>query len=220
MKLAGLVMLVGGLAFGQQVGDLKTTLARLDVTSAKFESAQAVVHKDLYNKVVRETTTQDGSVYFLKVKNGLQVGMKIGDPGARTVSYKDGVLKLYTPKNNCVQTISAAGHEGAIETFFALGFGGSGKDLEKNWVITDKGSEMQGGVKTERLDLVPRDAGVKNNYTHVEVWLDLERGVSMKQVFYAANTGDTDTAVYSNIRLNEKKVDTKPFEFKGSACAK
>jgi outer membrane lipoprotein-sorting protein len=52
----------------------------------------------------------------------------------------------------------------------------------------------------------------------VVLWIDVDRDVSLKQVFYTTS-GDIQTAHYSNIRLNQK-VDTKPFEFKGKPCGK
>jgi hypothetical protein len=49
----------------------------------------------------------------------------------------------------------------------------------------------------------------------------LERGYALKQILYAPS-GDTTTAVYSNIKFNDKKVDTDPYDFPSGArpCGK
>jgi len=47
--------------------------------------------------------------------------------------------------------------------------------------------------------------------------MDLDRGISLKQVLLSPS-GDIDTATYTKIRLNEKNVNKKPFEIKGSPC--
>jgi outer membrane lipoprotein-sorting protein len=94
-----------------------------------------------------------------------------------------------------------------------LGFGGSGTDLAKAWTITDQGSEpisdgMQ-TVKTEKLDLVSKDPSIRGNFSHITIWVDPARDVSLKQVSYQPS-GDTRTVYFTNIRLNQP-VDTKPF---------
>ena len=52
-------------------------------------------------------------------------------------------------------------------------------------------------------------------FTHITIWIDPARGVSLKQVFYAPN-GDNRTATYSNIRLNSS-VNRKPYNIPKSA---
>jgi hypothetical protein len=202
---------------------LRETLARLDEASSHFISAQATFKKDLYTALVKDHTLQDGSVYFLRVKSGTNAGIRIDGPGARIVEYKNGTVRDYNPGIKCFDTIPASGHQATIDSFLTLGFGGSGKDLARTWVINDLGPEklMDGAreVKVEKLDLVPKDASVKANFTHITLWIDLERGISLKQVGFSPS-GDTQTAVYSNIRLNDKKVETGPFEIKGKSCGK
>jgi len=206
----------------QPAPSLQAVLSKLDAASAHFTSAQAAFHKDLYNALVRDTTPQDGVIYFQRTKNGSQMGARIDGAGARTVEYKNGILRDYNPGIKCFDTVAASGNKARIDSFLTLGFGGSGKDLEKAWVIQNLGTDtlQDNGhaVKVERLDLVPREQSVKSMVTHVTLWLDVDRGVSLKQVFYSPS-GDTQTAVYSHVRLNER-IDTKPFEIKGGLCGK
>jgi outer membrane lipoprotein-sorting protein len=56
-------------------------------------------------------------------------------------------------------------------------------------------------VKTEKLDLVSKDPGVKSKVSHVTIWIDPARGVSLKQIFYLPS-GDTRTNTFANIKLN------------------
>jgi hypothetical protein len=64
---------------------------------------------------------------------------------------------------------------------------------------------------------VSKDADLKKNFTHVTIWVDPARAVTLKQVFYLATagkpSGDTRTTYYTTIRLNQK-VDTAPFAVK------
>ena len=90
---------------------------------------------------------------------------------------------------------------------------------ENEWLtvaITDQGAEaMTDGnksVQTRKLDLVSKDPGIRNSFSHVIIWIDPARDVSLKQVSYQAS-GDTRTMYYTNIRLNQP-VDLAPFAIK------
>ena len=195
---------------------LKAVLDQMDAASAKFRSAEADVRKEQFEKIVSDTTVEAGKVYFIRNGNATQMGAKFDPPNAQTFEYKNGTLTLYTASTNQLKTYSAGKNQALAQTILALGFGGSGRDLDANWKIADQGQEeMSDGSKkvaVEKLDLVSKDESVRNTYTHITIWIDLERDISLKQVAFAPS-GDTDTTSYTNIRLNQP-VDTKPFAIK------
>ena len=207
-------------ASAQQPGNLQATLHALDESSARFQSAQAAFHKDLYTALVKDHDLQDGITFTIRKNGSSEVGIKITGKGARTVEYKDGTARDYNPGLKCYDSYSAAKNKGTIESLLALSFGASGKELAANWTITDLGPDtiITDGktVKVEKLDLVPKEQGLRNNITHVALWTDLATAVSLKQVVYSPS-GDTQTATYSNIRLN-KEVDKGPFKIEGKPC--
>jgi outer membrane lipoprotein-sorting protein len=195
----------------------ETVKKQMDAASVKFQSAQAHVDREIFEKLVNDTTTQTGEIYFLRKGGSTQMGAKMSPPTNQTVEFKDGKLRLYSAGTNHLEEFATSGpNQTRFETFLTLGFGGSGSDLEKAWAITDKGSEQMsdGGksVAVEQLDLVSKDPAVRSNYTHVTIWVDPTRGVSLKQKFFA-QSGDTNTATYSNIVLNGK-IDTGAFAIK------
>ena len=196
----------------------QANLAKLDEASAKFQSAQATFKKELFTYAVKDTDTQNGITYTIRGKNGSEVGIKIVGPGARTILYKDGTAKDYTPGTKCFNTYSAAKSKGTIESLLTLSFGASGKDLAAAWTVTDLGPESIDNIKLEKLSLVPRDEGLKNNITKVELWTDLNTAVGHKQIVYTPSK-DTQTAYYSAIKLGGK-VDTTPFRIEGKSCGK
>lgn len=200
----------------QQTPQVQAILTKLDAASAHFSSAQADFEKDLYNSVIKDTDKQNGMVYFKRGAGNTEFGMILTGGNARIAEYKNGTIRDFNPATKCYDSVQASA--GKVETFLTIGFGGSGADLAKSWKINDLGPETIDNIKTEKLDLVPKDEGVKANLTHVVLWVDVDRDVSLKQVFYTTS-GDTQTAHYLNIRLNQK-VDTKPFEFKGRPCGK
>ena len=222
-QLVGAVVLLSacGVPVAQQKSQPDATLDALDASSKKFTSAQASFHNDAYTAVVKDHDLQDGITYAVR-KGGSEVGIKIVGNGARTVLYKNGTAKDYNPGLNCYNTYSATNSKGTIESLLTRAFGASGKELKAAWTITDLGPEtltVDGkSLKVEKLDLVPKDQALKNNVKHIELWTDLATAVSPKQIVYSPS-GDTRTATYSNVRLNQT-VDTKPFEIKGKPCGK
>ena len=211
-----LSVLSAGTAGAQTQGSLDSVLRQMDAASARFRSAEADFKWDLYQRVVRETTTQTGTIYFLKNGGALQMGARVAPPEAKTLEYKAGVLALFDPSQNHITYLSAGANQATYESFLTLGFGGSGRDLEKTWNITDQGSEqMNDGtatVKVEKLDMVSKDPAARNTFSHVTIWVDPIRGISLKQVFYMPSE-DVRTAVYTHIRYNDK-VDMGKFAIK------
>jgi outer membrane lipoprotein-sorting protein len=193
-------------------GHLDEVLRQMDAASAKFKSAEADFRWDLYERVVKQTTTQTGTIYFTKDGAKTQMGAKIAAPALKFLEYKDGVVRVFDPGPNHLTTVTSKQNQAQIETFLTLGFGGSGKDLEKAWTISDLGEDIIDGVNTAKLDLVPRDASVRNNCTHIIIWVDPTRGVSLKQEFFMPSE-DTKTSYFTNIRLNQK-IDEKKYEIK------
>jgi outer membrane lipoprotein-sorting protein len=108
-------------------------------------------------------------------------------------------LKLNEPLINQVTTLSGASQ---YESYIMLGFGASGKELTEKWDVTDQGPETINGVTTEKLDLVAKDPKVKKNLPKVTIWVDLDRGVSMKQ-YFDQGQGQSRTCSYSNIKINQ-----------------
>jgi outer membrane lipoprotein-sorting protein len=220
---ACIVLLVAGrsvahAAAAQATPDrLKTVLSQMDAASAAFHSAEANVQKIQFERIVNDTSVETGRIYFLRSNGSMQMGAKFDPPDSQILEYKNGIGRLYNPATNQLQQIAAGGANAArSEAFLTLGFGGSGSDLAKAWTIADQGAEqMNDGSKTvpvEKLDLVSKDPSVRGNFTHITVWIDPARDVSLKQVGFTPS-GDTDTTIYTNIKLNQP-IDLKAFEIK------
>ena len=215
------ITILPGFAFAQASSAL---IAQLDAASAHFKSAQADVQYDNYTRVVRDHALQSGSIYIERAGESVSMGAKFFDLGAdgkpantasRVINFDGGTFQIYSPGTNQDDVFKAGANQAKYESFLTLGFGGSGSDLQKAWVIQDQGPETIDGTKTEKLDLVSKDPNVKNTFTHVTIWLDPTRAVSLKQIFFAPN-GDTRTAKYSNIKLNGR-VDKKAYAIKPGA---
>ena len=217
-RLAVALLLAAPLTLLAQVkpGALDEALRTLDASSARFKSAEADFQWDFYERVVKETTTQHGSIYFKKNGGKLEMGSKINPPGAKFISYKDGKLAIFDPATKDLKVLTAGQNKAQYESFLTLGFGGSGSDLARAWTITDLGAEqMSDGSSTvlvTKLDLVSKDESVRNMFSHITIWVDLNRAISLKQQFFTP-AGDFRTANYTNIRYNQP-INTSPYQYK------
>jgi outer membrane lipoprotein-sorting protein len=214
--LAAVVVLAAGAlsVHAQDNAHLQQVLSQMDASSKTFKSAEASIKRVHLEKLVNDTSTESGEVYFIRNGTVTQFGGRFDQPDLKIVEYKGGNVRLYTASNNHIDQASATGaNQSRVETFLTLGFGGSGADLAKAWTITSQGTEqMSDGartIQTEKLDLVSKDPSVRNSYSHITIWVDPVRDVSLKQEFFEPG-GNTDTATYSGIRLNQP-VDLKPY---------
>jgi outer membrane lipoprotein-sorting protein len=214
---AGVVALAGGArAQSSQHAELDKVLAQMDAASAKFHSAQANFQWDQFERVVSSTDTQTGVIYFLRSGANTNVAVDIqtadGQPAKRYVVFSDGVLKFYQPQINQLTVFPAGNKQGEYESYLTLGFGGSGSDLKKSWNITYQGMEAIDGVQTAKLDLVSKSASVRNNFSHVTIWVDPTRAISLKQILFEPS-GDSRTDYFRDIQYN-KKVPSSAFKIK------
>jgi outer membrane lipoprotein-sorting protein len=190
---------------------LSHVLKQLDTASAKFQRATADFQWDNYTKIVNDTTTQKGSIYFERDKGSMDMGAVLVDPTAgpkskpiKVIHFEAGIFQMFDPGVDQI-TVLHPGNQAAIESFLTLGYGGSGTDLARAWNITDLGPETltDNGqpVAVEKLDLVGKDPDARKNFTHITIWVDPSRAVSLKQILYTPS-GDSRTATYSSIKVN------------------
>jgi outer membrane lipoprotein-sorting protein len=189
-------------------GALEKVLSQMDATAAKFSSAQADLESDNYSKVVDDHDIQKGTFFVRKTNKGVEMALDIAQPEKKYVLFNEGTVQVYEPKIDQVTKYNAGKNRAAMESFLVLGFGGKGHDLPKQFDVKYAGTENVGGVNAAKLDLVPRQASVKNMYSLITLWIDPARGVSVQQKFLDEKSGDYRLAKYSNIKMNEKVPDS------------
>lgn len=200
---ASLGLMLAPISSNLAAQDLKAVLARLDATAGNFHSSSADFEYDIVvTDPVPDTDVQKGSVYYERKGNGFESGVHIneinGKPVPKTIVFAGGVLRMYDKLPDQVTTIKKAGQ---YQSYLALGFGASGKDLLQKFDVKYLGSETVSGVKTEKLELVAKDPEVLKYFPKITIWIDLSRGVSLKQVFDQGQ-GQSRVCTYSNIKLN------------------
>jgi outer membrane lipoprotein-sorting protein len=195
-------------------------LRRLDEAAKNFRSTQANFEFDsVQTDPIFDKDVQKGTVYYERKGAAFQMAAHIdeinGKPAQKVYTYSKGVFRLFEPGINQVTTYSKLNK---YESYLMLGFGASGKDLEEKWDIKYLGPETLAegkiSVKTEKLELIAKDPEVRKTLPKVTVWIDPERGVSLKQVF-DEGPGQYRVSVYFNIEVN-KPLPADAFTLKTS----
>ena len=185
--------------------EVQKVIGELNTAADKFVTAQADFSWDQFQAVVQEDDVQTGTIYFERKKGSTRMAAYLkqdnGKDAPKTVTYDGGEVQFYEPTIKQLTLMKAGANRGQWESFLTLGFGGSGTELEANWKVNVQGTEQMQGIQVTKLDLVPLQPKVLEMFTHVTIWVDVIRGVSLKQVFYQAS-GDMRTATYKNIKYN------------------
>jgi outer membrane lipoprotein-sorting protein len=184
---------------------LESVLNRMDATATGFRSAQANFQWVLYEKVVDSTDTQDGKIYFRRSGKQIEMAADIIQPESekKYVLYDDSMLRVYQPRIDQVTEYNTGKNRAEVESFLVIGFGGRGHDLLKSFDVTYDGMDEAMGVKAAKLNLVPKTQKGKNIFSHILLWIDPARGISVQQQFFEPD-GNYRLAKYSNIDVNQK----------------
>lgn len=202
--LIAALVLVPAAASAQQM-NLQKVLDQINASSSKFHDVQADISVDLYTAVVQEHEQQKGTTAFRRQGSGMEMVTNLkaanGQPVAQLL-YRNGELDYYQPPPVGQETIFSGGaNRGEYDALLATGFGATAQDLTSQWTITFQGMETIDGHQTAKLDLVSKQASIRDNFSHLTVWIDLARDISLKQVMVQPS-GDSRTVTYSNIRYN------------------
>ena len=195
------------IAWTQTDPGLDRVLSQMDASAKTFRSTQANVQWDQYQKVIDETETQKGKIYFRRENGEIQMAADFVEPDKKYVVYSGGKVQVYQPKIDQVNVYNAGKNRSDLESFLVLGFGGAGRDLLKSYDVKFLGSENVAGMSTGKLELVPKSAGLKNNIARILLWIDPARGISVQQQFFEPS-GDYRLAKYSDIEINQKLPDS------------
>src|SRR5438876_1396985 len=190
----------------QSDGALERVLTQMDSTAAKFHTTQASFVWNQYSKVVDETDTQKGKVYFRRANNEIQMAADITDPEKKYVLFNDRKVQVYQPKIEQVTVYNTGKNREAFESFLVLGFGGGGHDMLKSFEVKYLGTEKLAGIEAAKLDLTPKSQKVANTFAHILLWIDPARGVSVQQQLFEPS-GDYRLAKYSDIQINPRSEE-------------
>jgi outer membrane lipoprotein-sorting protein len=191
------------------VTGLERVLTQMDAAARNFKSTEASVVWDQYQKVINETETEKGKIYFRREGGEIQMAADFVEPDKKYVIYSGGKVQVYQPKIDQVNEYSPGKNRSDVDSFLVLGFGGGGHDLLKSYEVKFLGPETINGVAAERLELIPKSERFRNNIARILLWIDPALGISLQQQLFepvpkGGSDGDYRLAKYSDIKINQK----------------
>lgn len=208
--LIALVGLLPAMAAPAQKMNLNEVLDQMTASAAKFRDVKANITVDLYTAVVQEHEMQKGMTAFRRQGSGMEMVTHLDASNGKRVAellFKGGELFYYEPAAQQETIFTGGSNRGEYNTMLSTGFGATGKELTSEWNVTYEGTETVDGKATAKLDLVSKLAKVRNMFSHLTIWVDLSRDITLKQVFLQPD-GDSRTVTYSHIRYNTHLPDS------------
>jgi outer membrane lipoprotein-sorting protein len=197
-----LVSVARGQAHPPTVGSI---IEQLDNSAKSFHSLSANVERTKVTVVVNDHSTENGT---LLVK-GDKMLLEMAPPEQRTILRTGDNIYLYTPGTKQVEEYNLGKNRDLADEFLLLGFGTSGKELQKGFDIKLVGEEKAGDKKDVELELTPKSPGVKNQIAKVQIWLDETTWLPDEQQFTEAGSGDYSTVKYTKVVRNPGLSDNQ-----------
>ncbi len=182
---------------------LEKVLTQMDSAARDFRSLEASFVWDQYTKVVDETDTSKGKIYFKREGGQMTMAADFAEPSPKYVVFSDGEVKMLNPKIDQVTLYKAGKNRAEVESFLVLGFGGRGHDLTKSYDVKYLGPEAVGGIETAKLELLPKSEKMRGRFSKIILWIDPKEGISVQQQLFQP-AGDFRLAKYSEVHLNQK----------------
>jgi outer membrane lipoprotein-sorting protein len=188
-------------ATGFAAGTLDAVLGRMNQEASEFRQLTARIKKLSYTAVLNETTQETGALWLRRSGSNVQMRTELSQPDPRSVGVDGNTGQIFYPKLNTVQIYDLGKSRGLLDQFLLLGFGSSGRDLEKSYTVRLAGEETVDGQKTAHLILTPRSKQALEHFKQVELWIPDSAGHPVQQKFLQPG-GDYDMVSFSDIRLN------------------
>ena len=185
---------------------LDAVLKQLDRESGAFRSLSADVERTKVTVVVNDRSTESGQ---MQVRRDGKMRIDLTSPDPQTILRDGDHLYIYTPKIHRVEEYDLGKRRALIDEFVLLGFGTSGQDLKKGYLVTLQGEETLDGAKVIRLELTPKSDDVRNQISKIELWLDESTWMPVQQQFYENGAQDYFIIRYSHMARNVTLADSR-----------
>lgn len=185
---------------------LDAALARMDRAAAAFTGMTANFTQINRVEVINETEKLEARVKLRRTKGGLLGRVDFAGPNQRVVSVEQRKVRVYYPKSNLVELYDVGKYGNQLDHFLLLGFGTSGKELQKNYKVRLVGTETIGDRAATRLELIPKSKQALEIFKKADLWYALDAGYAIQERIQK-NEQDYTLITYSDVKLNPGLTD-------------
>ncbi|MGH7176483.1 MAG: LolA family protein [Tepidisphaeraceae bacterium] len=185
---------------------LEDVLKQLDHESKNFRSLTANIERTKVTVVVNDKSVDSGRL-FLRRDDKMLIELTHPDP--RTILRTGDDLFIYSPKLKRVEEYDIGKHRAEASQFLLLGFGSSGGDLKKNYLVTLLGEDALDKKKTLLLELTPKSDKFRTQIAKIHLWIDAATWLPIQQKFFETGSGDYFVVHFTNIVRNPRLADSQ-----------
>jgi outer membrane lipoprotein-sorting protein len=203
--LLTMLLFCWGVTLAAQPPSLPQVLALLDQTGPAFRDMTATLVRTDYTPVLKETEVQRGVVRLKRTgPREIRMLVEFKEPDPQVIAFERNEAQKYYPKLQLVEIYDLGKYRSLKDQFLLLGFGVTGKELQKNYEVKVAGAEQVAGQQTTRLELIPRSKDAQEVLKKAELWIT-PAGYPAQQRIYTTSVEYTFT--YSDVRLNTGLTD-------------
>jgi outer membrane lipoprotein-sorting protein len=181
---------------------LAQVMARMDGAAVGFRGLTASVRQVSFTYVIKETSEESGKITLLRPKpKDLRMLVEYSKPESRAVAFSGKKFQMYYPKLQVVREYDLGKQSSLLNEFLLLGFGTPGSELARSYEIKVTGEETLNGVRTDRLELVPKSEEARRHVTGIEMWVSQADGLTLQQKVNQPSR-DYTLITYSDIKRN------------------
>ncbi len=184
---------------------LDAVLDSLNREAENFHSLTADVERTKVTVVVNVKSTETGTLWV----RGDKMRLDLKEPDPRTILRAGDTIFVYTPGLKQVEEYNLGKHRELVNEFLLLGFGTSGHELQKGFLITLIGEPVLDRQKTALLELTPKAGAARNQIARIRLWLDESSWLPVQQEFFETGTDDYFIIRYANISKNPEIPDSR-----------
>jgi len=187
---------------------MERAIKQLDRQGSDFESVLAEVVVNSSGGEAEPLQVESGRIY---VNARGEFRLNATAPEKRTILLDRSTVHHYDPQANLVKQYSRSKHKGRLEPFIPLGFSTTGKDLNKDFLVTFIGEDTIGDRRVLGLELTPKNDRMRAVVSRIQIWVDESSWLPARQVISQAGGGQVLTVTYSgtarNLDLNPDLFD-------------
>jgi outer membrane lipoprotein-sorting protein len=185
---------------------LENVLKQMDHEAKQFHSLIASVERTKVTVVVNDRSTDAGQIF---VRRDNKMLIELTEPSPRTILRSGDELYVYNPRAKRVDQYDLGKHRTLVDQFLLLGFGSTGKDLKKGYLLTLLGQPVLDNKRMVWLELTPKSEKVRNQIAKIHLWIDEATWLPTQQKFFETGSGDYFLIHYTNIVRNPRIPDSR-----------
>jgi outer membrane lipoprotein-sorting protein len=185
---------------------LETILKQLDAEAKELRSLTADLERTKVTVVVNDRSTEAGQIF---VRRDDKMRIELTRPDPRTILRNGDELYVFNPKTKRVDQYNLGKHRVLVDQFLLLGFGTSGANLKKSYLVTLLGEEVLDKEKVVLVELTPKSNEVRNQISKIHLWIDESTWLPAQQKFFETGSDDYFIIRYTNLVRNTKIADSR-----------